>query len=158
MREVEIDKNQVPHCPFCGAKQTKTENRWCYGSPVRKCDKCGNEFLDRRFTELAISGIPENQLSVKRGVMGMLWGLAFVLAGFLLSLMAGSWTIKSSVISIGGGLMALCFLADMISILTGNKLKKFEEIKNLSEERLSDHNYAKTLAELGYNVPEKFLH
>ena len=45
----------------------------------------------------------------------------------------------------------------IIIILTGIKRKKFEKLRQESEERLQDYNYAKTLVSLGYSVPEEYL-
>lgn len=156
MEEVIIDNNKRAFCPHCQSRQSEPENRWCYGSPIRTCPKCHGEFLDKRYTELAVSGIPEKQLSVKRDLIFILIGLGFIAVGFLLSIIRGGWNIKSSVISIDGGFMALCFIVDVISILTGSKLKKLEKLKGQSEERLRNYEYAEKLVNLGYNVPNEY--
>jgi hypothetical protein len=51
----------------------------------------------------------------------------------------------------------LCAIYQIIIILTGIKRKKFEKLRQESEERLQDYNYAKTLVSLGYSVPEEYL-
>lgn len=156
MQKVVIDNNKRAFCPHCRSRQSEPENRWCYGSPIRTCSKCHGEFWDKRYTELAISGIPENQLSVKRNLILILMGIGFVAVGYLLSIMRGGWNIKSSVISIGGGIIALCFIIDIISILTGTKLRKLEKLRSQSEERLKNYEYSERLADLGNNVPNEY--
>lgn len=44
-------------CPKCGAQVMEKCNAWVYGSPIRTCPKCENEFLDIRWREVAIDGL-----------------------------------------------------------------------------------------------------
>ncbi len=90
----------------------------------------------------------------------MLLGLAFFAAAFLLNL----WTTKSGYYSLRGrfiiliaGLIILFALADAIMIKTGIKEKRLEKKRLESAARLQNPEYAKTLAEFGYQVPDKYL-
>ncbi len=147
-------------CPHCGMNMGEYIESSDYGSPVRTCRKCGGQYLDRRYHEIEIEGYGANALSVKRDGKIMLLGLAFFAAAFLLNF----WTTKSGYYSLRGrfiiliaGLMILFALADAIMIKTGIKEKRLEKKRLESAARLQNPEYAKTLAEFGYQVPDKYL-
>ena len=151
-------------CPECGKKfMFYDDNQYYYGSPVRTCKKCGEQYIDRRYHEIAIEGIQKGQMSVRAYIISMLIGGFFIWRGIHLTQyrMLGSveimkWFLPVTFILLGIGVI-IASIVEIILISTGKKAEKFEKLTFESEERLRDRNYAWTLKQEGYNVPEQFL-
>ena len=150
-------------CMNCG-KEALTgylERQWNYGSPVRQCKKCGFAYLDRRYHEIEVEGFEPDALSVKRSGLAILLGLAAVIGGALFIAgeiyMSGYYHTGAVTIAFIGTVLIGWGIIDIIRIKTGLKAKKLEKLRLESEARLSDKNYARLLAEQGYNVPQKYL-
>ena len=149
-------------CPYCGAKiKDYVPNKWLYGSPVRVCGKCGKNYIDSRYHEIAVEGYQPGALSVSRDLKCILILLAMLLisGGILFYELNFSnyyhpmffFIILMSVIGV------IFMLADIIRIKTGSKERALEKLKAESEGRMKNSEYAHMLKDLGYSVPERFL-
>ncbi len=151
-------------CPECGhIFFNYKSSQWNYGSPIRTCKKCGEQYADKRYHEIEIDGIERGSMSIVKGFAATLLGGFFIYRGIYLSkgYMLGTpekaQLFMPTVIFIMGCFMVLFAIVDIIKILTGIKAKKLEQLRMESEERLLDYNYANILKSLGYHVPEKYL-
>ena len=152
-------------CRNCGKKLlTYTPKGFRkYESPLKKCKKCGTEYLDPRCHEIAAEGLPPDTYSIPSNViMGIVGGLILWRGLYLFSVhqMGTAENIQwlyPTVFTVMGICFILCAIYQIIIILTGIKRKKFEKLRQESEERLLDYDYAKSLVLLGYSVPEKYL-
>ncbi len=148
-------------CPHCGHAYTVLHpgSDTSYDSPIVKCEKCGQYFVDKDRIELALTGktaasVPYHscntylQLSVLTfgeialiylqfdGGLGEYWWLLIVISVFYL----GAW---------------LLFISERTSY--PERVAEFEKERLRSEARLSNPEYAALLKKLGYDVPEKYL-
>lgn len=149
-------------CPYCGVEiKGYMESQSDYGSPIRVCRKCGKSYLDRRYHEIAIEGIGTNALSIKRDAKIALLGFAFFAVGFLLNLgmvlSSDKYNLRLVFIQLIAIILIIFALGDAVMIKTGKKEKRLEKKRMESVERLKNKEYARTLAELGYNVPNEYL-
>lgn len=137
-------------CPHCGNTyqfmQAQTQQ---YGSPLRRCGKCGNNFIDKDYIEIAVSGI--------RTVDNMkVSPLSIIICIFSI--------IFSPILAIGVHI-ALGVIVLLIGIYL--PFQEYRDSKNRKEwlqnetkesyKRLSNPQYAQFLLQLGYNVPPEFL-
>lgn len=149
-------------CPVCGKNIPGYNASASYnGSPIRTCGRCGNIYLDRRYHELAAENIPENELKVSKGLKIFALGLALLLfsGGFTLYTIyfSGYYYMKVMIIIVMSVVIMIFGIVDMIRTATGAKLRKLEKERTESEQRLMNRDYARQLAELGYNVPDRYL-
>jgi len=148
-------------CPHCGKDLGKYINAHLYGSPIQTCDHCKQQHLDPRYHEIAIDGIRPEDLSAKGN--GKVFFIALAL--FVVSVAANVfYYINLSRIKPAALFAMLLFLAmlifsvvDTIRIKTGAKQKAMEKERLASIERLQNPEYARLLAEIGYNIPEEYL-
>ena len=149
-------------CPHCGKEISGyMENQMYFGSPIITCKKCKGKYLDRRFHEIAIDGIG-NVLSIKRSAKILLIFLALFSIAFIVNffsiMQSGKYNVKLFFVQILS-LFAMVFaIADMVMIKTGMKAKRYEKKKLESIVRLRNIEYAKTLSEFGYEVPDEYLY
>lgn len=157
-------KTAGDRCPECGRKFFYYDSRQrYYGSPVRTCKKCNSQYLDLRYHEIAVDGIPESELSRKPMIILMIFGALILYRGIYLTGYRqlgmgdyGQW-IMPVLFIIMGIVMITVGIIEIIMISTGRKMMKYERLKRESEERMSDRSYAWTLKQEGYNVPEQYL-
>lgn len=148
-------------CPYCGKKiREYSEGQSIFGSPIRTCKKCNGTYWDRRYHEIAIEGIG-NTLSIARTGKIALIFLGLFMGSFLINLWTvfshGEYSIKMAFVQWGSLFAIVCALVDVIRIKTGLKEKSLEKKRMESVNRLRDAEYARTLKELGYDVPEEYL-
>lgn len=149
-------------CPVCGKKIPGYNASASYnGSPIRTCAHCQNPYLDRRYHELAAENLPDNELSVSNGLKIFALGLVFLLlsGGFTICTIYFSerYYPKMIIIMVMSVVIMVFGIVDMIRTASGAKLKKLERERAESEQRLMNRDYARQLAELGYNVPDRYL-
>ena len=149
-------------CPHCGKiVSTRAANDYRYGSPLKNCRFCKENYLDPFFHELAAEPPAPNAFSVKHKLFGMVvFAVVFAVCfGF-------HWlevTYEDSYHPMFAWLMVLTavgeilFLAEIILIKTGFKERRTERLRKESEERLKNPVYARELARLGYPVPREYL-
>ncbi len=149
-------------CPHCGREGfAYVERQWYQGSPVRQCKRCRQTYLDKRYHEVAVEGFEPGSLSVKNsGFMigaGIIDTVLFGLIHIGEKRLFSSYHLSFVFIAIIGLLLIVMGVIDFIRIVTGLKAKKQKKVLEQSEKRLMDKNYAKLLAQQGYEVPEKYL-
>lgn len=142
----------IKRCPHCGYVYQKGGSKRYYGSPLRKCTKCGKEFIDKGGIEIAIYGIRDSDKSI-------------IDSGIILAAMIGIGSfgfgiyLQSLVIFIVGAFFvwsAIYGIRDNIN----NYAERMEELETEEREsfrRLSNYTYAMKLKEGGYHVLGKFL-
>lgn len=148
-------------CPNCGHAYTVLHpgSNTSYDSPVVRCEKCGQYFVDKDRIELALTD--ETSASVPRhsgstylqlfvltfaeialiylqfdGTLGEYWWLLIVISVLYL----GVWFL---------------FISERTSY--PERVAEFEKERLRSEARLSNPEYAALLKKLSYDVPEKYL-
>ena len=150
-------------CPHCGKSIAITYmlNEWKYGSPIKVCKKCNQEYIDKRYHEMAIDGFSPETFDIKGTLSFLIFGVMSTIASILIT--AFSLWLDSSyypmVIATGimGILIVIGMICNLISIKTGIKQRRIEKKMLQSVERLQNKEYAHKLASLGYSVPERFL-
>lgn len=146
------------NCPNCRAHYNEKCNAWVYGSPIRKCPKCGSEFLDKRWREVALEGFQAGKVSWKFYLVGTVGFLIFsILCGlWLLSLIntQGSYPTRLlGCIMIGLFGSAGCFVM-FIRCVTGYEDKKNAMYLEESKRRMQNPEYVEKLRAYGYDIPE----
>lgn len=150
----------VGTCPKCGAQQNEKCNAWVYGSPVRRCKKCGSEYFDNRWREVAIDGIDpraKNPMFYLFAAVGFL--IFTILCGLWLKHLAdtqGYYPTKLLGCVILGIIGTVGSILVLLRNVTGYEQKENEKYLAESKARLSDPEYVKKLEEYGYNVPDEF--
>lgn len=148
-------------CPKCGKLNHESCNAWVYGSPIRYCKKCGAEYFDNRWRELAIDGIAPGSKNAK-------FYLGATAACLLFAIATGAWLFYD--IKYTGGypikLLGCCLLGIIgviacfvvfIRIVTGYEDRHNKVFLEESEKRLQDKAYVQKLVSYGYNIPDKYL-
>lgn len=150
------------HCPSCNKLVgTYAVGEYRYGSPLKVCPKCKTEYINPVFHEIEIDGIAPDAFDMKKLLLAMLLGVVFfiVSAGihyFEVTTKDYYHTVYIFMMLISTVVFFFA-IGNIIMIKTGFKAKRNERMRQESAKRLSDPDYARKLAELGYNVPEKYL-
>lgn len=151
-------------CPECGHKFFVYEpQQRFYGSPIRTCKKCGGKYLDVRYHELALEGVPKKEVSKIPSVVMMVLGVFLLFRGNHLFGMKqlGTPDAMQKVLPIlllaCGALFIVGGIAELISVLTGRKAAKMQKLLVESEQRLKNPAYAQELTAAGYPVPQRYL-
>ena len=149
------------NCPKCGEKTKESCNLWVYGSPIRYCVRCKQEYLDKRWREVAIDGFDPR--STNPGLY-----LKATLGFGAAALALGGWLYYSinfmhSYNTIFVALAAICGIATVLFLvmLIRNKMGVEDKINAASlaesRRRLQNPEYVRKLQEYGYQIPEEFL-
>ena len=130
-------------CPYCHhSYQVHTDMPKYYGSPLRTCEnfQCRKQFIDKDAIEIAVSGvrIVDKMKVSPANILAILMGAAIF--GF------GIW---------GKDIMVTLF--GLAFLLGGLFFLWLEKETAASYSRLNNVEYARTLQNLGYAVPSKFL-
>lgn len=159
MTDIQSTNGKCPSCgkPVSGYNPSSRD----YGSPIRTCRSCGQQYLDSRYIELAVEPPAARDLTASTGIKIALMGL-FILAvsgGFTLFTLhfRGYYYKKMLLVAILSLLVIGYGIIDAIRVKTGAKQKSLDKKRAESEQRLTDREYARQLADLGYNVPDKYL-
>ena len=149
-------------CPYCGENvKDYKENSWEYGSPIRKCEKCGNKYINKCYHEIAVEGIEPDAMNAKQSVIFMLMGVATMIVSALATFETvhfwGFYYVKVVCIGFIGLIVAVGMIIDILRIKTGAKAHKFDSLCAESVQRLQNAEYARELASIGYDVPEQYL-
>ena len=149
-------------CPSCGKKQFEYEMRIRkYGNMVGRCKSCGAQYLDPRKTELAITGIPEDEYQILPYGLLVALGVFFVWRGlhlftrFQLGVPSQVQWLMPSVILILGVVLIVGGIYEILLIKTGGKVKKMQRLYEESRQRLCNPEYVQTLRQLGVELPEE---
>ena len=154
------------NCTGCGKKlfnyDPATHYRR-YKSPVKECPKCGRKYADPRCHEIVLEGLPKDIFSVKAHFFLIILGAFALYIGIVMfgknqpGALNGIQLLMPAVITVLGVLFFVGGIVEVISILTGIKQKKYDRLTMESKERLKNRDYAYTLYELGYLVPQEYL-
>ncbi len=148
-------------CIHCGHQFKDQCNSRNYGPIIRKCPACREEYIDKRFKEVAITGLDSNSLNAKFYLKCAAFSLigAIAAAGWFYWRFEYSKKISMSSLGIALLLLILCVscMAQVFRIKNGTQAKENEKFMQESRERLRNQEYAQKLASLGYKVPEEFL-
>lgn len=151
-------------CPSYGKKLFTYETTVRkYGCMVKKCKKCGSEYIDPRYHEIAAEGIPESEFRISHDIILAVIGVLIVWRGIYLFGMKAlnvpdelQWAEPVLFLCLG----AACIIGavvDIILVRSGKKKEIFMRRYQESVWRLSNRDYADTLRKAGYNVPENFM-
>ena len=159
MTDINSNSGKCPSCgkPISNYNASSTD----YGSPIRTCKCCGQPYLDSRYRELAIEEPWAGDLKASTGIKIALMGLfILVVSGgitFLTYHFKGYYYKKLAFVAVMSLLVIGYGIFDAIRVKSGAKQKSLDRKKAESEQRLMDRAYAQQLADLGYNVPNKYL-
>lgn len=134
-----------------------------YKSPLKNCKKCGTRYADPRCHEIAVEGIPNDTFSyLSYAIMGiagglLLWRGIHLFRMYQLGLPNSMQWLLPTVFVVGGAVMVVGGLYELITIATGIKAKKYDRLRKESELRLQNKDYAHELRSMGYIVPEEYL-
>lgn len=156
---------KVLKCASCGKKLLEYDARIArkYGSPLKKCKKCGADYLDPRYRELAAEGtLPEEFRlfpCIVMAIAGVLigWRGQYLFTVRQLGVGAAFQWLLPSVFLIMGCVLFIGGIWEAVSIQSGRKARKFQKLYVESLARMRDVSYAYTLHKLGYPVPEQYL-
>lgn len=152
----------VGACTKCGEKAQEKCNMWMYGSPIRYCTRCKQEYLDKRWREIAIDGFDPRSTSPAFYLKCTLAMLAFtaISGGWLYYTMNFRHYYSTLVLScfIVGCIGSLLCVFMVIRNLTGFEKRSNEKFRKESLQRMQNLEYVKKLQEYGYRIPEEFLH
>lgn len=156
-------------CPYCKHKFFYyNPNEYFYGSPIRTCKKCQQQYIDKRYHEIAVEDESSKKTATTKSaaislVTCLLIGGFFIYRAFCLF---GSYhrqgTIPTNdILAIMFGIIGiLCIIGGIvhfIDTLTGAAQRRMDKRLHESEERLKNRLYAQTLKSVGYSVPDKYL-
>ncbi len=149
-------------CPYCGrAEGTYSRNEYRYGSPIRVCKKCGKKFINEFYHEIAVEGPAPEAFSIKAKLKAIVIFAVLFAVMFLWHFYEVTFTSRYHYMpacAMIGLLVGVLFeILDIIFTKTGLKAKRTEKKRLESVQRLEDPEYARELAELGYNVPREYL-
>ena len=147
-------------CPICGKKNRDETNTFAYGSPIRNCRYCNCEYVDRRWTEIAVEG-PQD-ISTNPGNSLKLTVLLLVLTAFCwgfgyLRYIDGLNPFKFIVLGVLALIIAIFYIINAIRVRNGSNRDELRQYMRESEQRLQDPVYVQKLIYYGYKVPEKYI-
>ena len=151
-------------CGSCGKKIMSYETRdRKYGYMIKNCKKCGAKYLDPRYHELAVEGIPEDVFGLPQYLVMLVAGILIGWRGWYLfgvhqlgTPAEIQWLLPSVFLLLGIGL-AVGAVIEILRVKTGLMRKKYEKMYEESEQRMRyDREYVMELRRLGYPVPERF--
>ena len=152
---------QPGRCPHCGAKTgSNRTDVYLYGSPIRTCEKCKEKYLNACYHEIEVDGFSQKDVSVeanKKNVRNALILLAAAVAVNALFYLLDRYTWIYLLFLAIGVFYLISTLSDAAKVKNGAHKQKLEQEQQASIQRLSDHQYARQLKALGYDVPEKYL-
>ena len=152
---------KTSYCPHCNANiPVHADDDYLYGSPIQTCPKCNGQYLDRHYHEAEIDGFDKSDISPKAvGKDVVFYGAAMLVTALINVLLYFVNMISFIFILILIGTVFLFFstLKKSAKVLTGIRKKELDKELLASQTRLADKEYARTLKELGYAVPEKYL-
>lgn len=150
------------HCPHCGRMVGKfVAGDYRYGSPIKICPKCKNEYINPVIHEIEVDGISPDAFDMKKLLMVILMGIVF----FVIAAAVHYYEITTQdyyhtsciAIMIISAIIIVYSLANILFIKTGIKAKWTEGKRQESVKRMNDPEYALKLKEFGFDVPDKYL-
>ena len=149
------------YCPHCNENiPVHADDDYLYGSPIQTCSKCGGQYLDRQFHEAEIEGFHESDTSKKAAAKDVVFYGAAVLVTALINVVLFFLNRISFILLLVLICAVVLFFSSLkksAKVLTGVRKKELDKELAASRSRLENKEYARTLKELGYAVPEKYL-
>lgn len=150
-------------CPSCGNKLFSYEPRIRkYGSLIKECKKCGSEYIDPRYYELALNGIPDDEYKIFPYVFMIVFGGLVIWRALRLFGMRQLGVpdvlqmLLPSVLLIMGLVFVIWAIGGIIMLKTGLHKKKIERLLAESQERLKDSGYISSLRSLGLKIDDEY--
>ena len=147
-------------CGKCGEKTQERSNMWNYGSPIRYCPRCKQEYLDRRWREPSVSGFDPRTLgpgpSLKYFAILLALSLAFGAWILYTTRFKGYYSMLPILFAIGFAAGALFYLCYAVWVVLGFAAKSNAKYMEESRKRMQNPEYIKKLEECGYRVPDEF--
>lgn len=152
-------------CPHCGYRYTinKPSSAVEYGSPMRKCSRCGRTYVDKDFREIVLCDKIVGTESIQPATIFMCIGpglLAFFELCLFISnqsfFMETRWWGQIVLIILAIAFIWLFVSEDLKTEKT--RLDFLEREKKASAQRLANPEYARWLKEQGYRVPDRYLY
>lgn len=153
-------KTEAFKCPHCGKPIKTVENEYLYGSPLRNCEKCKNQYVDRRYHEIALDGIREEDINpseaeIKSRRNSGLISIAIGIGSFVLFIViiALGWIIfPLPLVTYYGIVKGVSSLKESTKGSIENKRKMLEIEKQQSFARMQNPQYVEQLRAAGFNV------
>ena len=148
------------NCPHCQTSYGPA-NAFFYGSPLKTCKKCGKQYVDRRYHEIALEGArqedinPSSKENKKSAIATLIISIAMLFGGVLL-LFFGRLSI---ILFLFGGLGIIISISMFKDGTRRGIEKKKSEIENellMSVQRMQNPQYVQALRIAGYTIPEDF--
>lgn len=159
MTDIQSTNGKCPGCgsPISNYNAASTD----YGTPIRTCKHCGQPYLDKRYRELAFEEPWASDLKASTGIKTALMGLFILVVSGGITLLTyhfkGYYYKKLAFVAILSLLVIGYGIFDAIRVKSGAKQKSLDKKRAESEQRLMNKDYAQQLADLGYNIPSKYL-
>lgn len=154
----------IPHiqCPCCKEDLgIAVGNGSMYGSLMRTCPKCGKEYFDPRYREIAVDGLMDSDIKPKSDTKTpwIAFGVGIGAFALMILLIATTGRLLFILPIVGVVSFALGFktIGDNGKIRSGERAAELERLRAESEARLMNPVYARLLKARGYAVPEQYL-
>ncbi len=148
------------NCSKCGKKNRETCNAWVYGSPIRYCKACNQEYFDSRWREIALEGYEPATKSPKLYLFATIGFLVFTIVCsiwlFTDIRTTGSYPIKLLGCVLAGIIATIGCFVIFLRIVLGYEDKQNQKYYEESLQRMKDKSYVEKLISYGYNVPDRF--
>ena len=147
-------------CPHCGKKAALyNENEYKYGSPIVQCSGCGKKYIDKRFHEIAIEGMPTGLMNTARyarfALIGVVLSIVSLAVSFVMYKAFGRVDLRVAIFCPLFIIVSLFNVIELIKVKTGMKSKELEKQMEESKKRLQDPVYVAELEENGYTLPKQ---
>ena len=150
-------------CPACGKKLFSYEQGTRkYGCMIRECKKCKNKYIDPRYHEMAIEGIPDGVFRIPPyigifviGVL-LIWRAIYLFGVRQLGTPDNMQWLLPGLFLVMGIALIIGAIFEIIMIKTGGMAKKYERLYEESVQRMKDKEYTDILRRLGYRIPDAF--
>ena len=149
-------------CPHCGKiVATRPANYFRYGSPLKNCRFCKENYLDPYFHELVVEPPAQRKFDLTEKlivmvVLAVVFGICAACYWFETTY-TGGYHVFFPGFMWGTAAGEVVSLAEIILVKTGFMDRRTERLRKESEERLKNPVYARELAKLGYPVPREYL-
>ena len=153
-------------CPNCKLtiERRKPQVGNKYGSPLQRCPRCGNYYIDDDYEEYALStdkeGIRTTIVNARIGLIVLRAFFIFLGILTIVGLMMSEIDVRKTSTLIVLGIIALCisaFFNAPTQERIKNDLEKMNDIWEESNSRLSNQQYAILLEKTGFDVPLRYL-
>ncbi len=144
-------------CPHCGYNPGEAADAYLYGSPIRVCAKCKQEYVDRRYHEIAIDGIRHEDINItperyakvqKNAILSIVVGSGIFILHFMIRL-GLAWGLIA--------VLGVIILVSGIDTLMGGIKRSIEKNRVVLEQerkmsvlRMKDSHYVQKLRTIGY--------